>query len=151
MSSLSSKKRRPRNHKELRRYLLLQILEFIIPSYLVVSQKVLTKNQNIFLRIRSSTSQIPTIRLIIEGVHFWFHIQRKDGANTSSIWSSNRNCYFYNHTEQRHNSNALFIWWWHGFLWDCHESLTRKYIGVLILFIIYQDNILGTSICYILA
>ena len=26
----------------------------------------------------------------------WFHTQRKDGANTSSIWSAQRNCYSYN-------------------------------------------------------
>ena len=28
----------------------------------------------------------------------WFHIQREDGANTSSLWSPQRNCYCLNDT-----------------------------------------------------
>ena len=34
----------------------------------------------------------------------WFHTQRKDGANTSSIWSPQINCQFYKDVLQKHES-----------------------------------------------
>ena len=37
----------------------------------------------------------------------WFHTQRKDGANTSSIWSTQTNCYYYNDAPQKYNVNGL--------------------------------------------
>ena len=37
----------------------------------------------------------------------WFHSQRKDGANTSSIWSPQRNCYNYNDAQQKYECNGL--------------------------------------------
>ena len=73
---------------------------------------ILRKNQNGFRRNRSTTSQILTIRRILEGLgqvrrqftgkkptgnniicrHYkdlWFHTQREDGANSTRIWVPN--------------------------------------------------------------
>ena len=68
---------------------------------------ILKKDQNGFRRNRSTTSQILTIRRILEGVrakkltgnniicqHFWglwLHSQRKVGENSSRIWTIRRN------------------------------------------------------------
>ena len=65
-------------------------------------EKIVWKNQNGFWRKRSTTLQFLTIHQIIEGVcakkpwgntliwrflqGIWFHTQREDRANTSSIW-----------------------------------------------------------------
>ena len=48
---------------------------------------ILRKNQNGFRRNRSTTSQILTIRRILEGVRqgLRFHSQRKDGTNPTSV------------------------------------------------------------------
>ena len=75
------------------------------------NENILRKNQNDFRRNRSIISQILTVHQII-GVHaknlkvtlvfrflqsIWFYTQRKDGANTSSLWSPKRNCHSHNH------------------------------------------------------
>ena len=68
---------------------------------------ILRKNQNGFRRNRSTTSQILTIRRILEGVRakkptgnniicrlyqsLCFHSQREDGANSTRIWPTKRN------------------------------------------------------------
>ena len=72
-------------------------------------EETLRKNQNSFLRNRSTTSKILTIRRrrarkksrgntavhrFFQGI--WFHRQTEDGASTFSTWSPPRNCYSYN-------------------------------------------------------
>ena len=71
-------------------------------------EKILWKNPNDFRRNRSTTSQILTIRRssckksqgdtliyrFLKGI--WIHTQRKDGENTSSLWSSQRNYHSHN-------------------------------------------------------
>ena len=78
-------------------------------------EKIQRKNQKGFRRKCSTTSQIQTIWWFIEGVrvknfevtlqviHFFkaFHTQRKDGANTTCIWPSQKNCYRYNDSLQK--------------------------------------------------
>ena len=69
---------------------------------------ILRKNQNSFRRNRSNTSQILTIRRILEGIRakkptdditicrlyqgLRFHLQRDDETNPTSIWPTKRNC-----------------------------------------------------------
>ena len=76
-------------------------------------EKILRKNQNRIHTNGSTTSQILTIRGIIEGVSLkeyedntivhkyhrgiWIHIKREGGANTTYIWSPpKKNYYCYN-------------------------------------------------------
>ena len=100
----------------------------IIFCFSVVSnlklREFLGKNQNDFWR-NHSTSQILTIQ-IIKGVcakrsqgntfihksllGILIHTQRKKGANTTCIWSRQRNCYSYNHTLQKHENNGSLTW-----------------------------------------
>ena len=70
-------------------------------------EKILRKKQNGFRRNRSTTSQILTIRRILEGVRaikprgnniicrlrqgLWLHTQREDGANTNRLRTTQRN------------------------------------------------------------
>ena len=76
-------------------------------------EKSFRKNYNGFRIYRSTTSQILTIRRIIEEVReknpdetflfrfhqsIWFQTQRKDGGKTFCIWSSQRNSYQWNNT-----------------------------------------------------
>ena len=74
-------------------------------------EKILRKNQNNFQKNQSTTSQILIIYEIIEGVctkktqgstivhrfllGIWFHTQKEDGANTTSIWSLQRNLHLW--------------------------------------------------------
>ena len=30
-----------------------------------------------------------------------------------------------------YEGHGLLTWWWHWFLWDCHWSLVRRYIGII--------------------
>ena len=45
----------------------------------------------------------------------WFHILGRNGANITNMWSLQRNCYSYNDTLQKHESNGWLTWWWHWF------------------------------------
>ena len=73
---------------------------------------ILRKNQNGFWRNRSMTSQTLTIRRILEGIWakkptcnnticwlyqgLWFHSQRENGTNSTSIWHTKRDRRSYN-------------------------------------------------------
>ena len=73
-------------------------------------EKILRKNQNGFQRNRSRTSQILTVKFLkvymqkprgsniicqlLQGL--WLHTQREDGANTTHLWLTQRNCRSHN-------------------------------------------------------
>ena len=57
----------------------------------------------------------------------WFHTQRKDGANTSSLWSLQRNCYRHNDALQKHESQGSLTGWRHILLRHCCWSSARRY------------------------
>ena len=67
-----------------------------------------------------------TVRRFLQGI--WFYTQRKkNGENTSCIWSLQRNCYRYNDTLQKHESNISFTWLRHRYRHYC-SSPARKCI-----------------------
>ena len=83
------------------------VVKFSVVSCWLLVWKSLRINQNCFGRNRSTISQCLTICRIIEGVRAKYFvatllfvvfsqafdsIYRKDGANTTCIWSSHRNC-----------------------------------------------------------
>ena len=108
-------------------------------------EKILRKNQNGFRRKRSSTSQILTIHWILEGVHakkpvgdtiicrplqgIWLHTQKEDGANTSSLRFSERNCRSHNDAILKHRSKSSIIGWKHRLLWHSSRRASRRYIS----------------------
>ena len=83
-----------------------QLLNCIKPEI----EKILRKNQNGFWRNQSTTSQIwqfieswelvqknlevTLVCIFLQGI--WLHTQREDGADTSSVWSPQRNCHNHN-------------------------------------------------------
>ena len=103
--------------------------------------KILRKNQNGFRRNRSTTSQILTIRKILEGVRakkltgditicrFYqglrFHSQREDGTIPTSIRPTRRNRCSNNDSLQKHQSESAFSGWRHRLLWHCSRSTIR--------------------------
>ena len=100
--------------------------------------KVLKKNQNGFQRKKFTTSQILTIHQILKATLFcrflrgiWFHTKRKDGANTSSLWSPQRNCCSQNDALQKHKSQGLLTRWRQRLLRYCCWSSARRYITTL--------------------
>ena len=98
------------------------------------------KNQNGFRRNRSMTSQILTIRRILEAVrakkktdrrHYYlltllrFHSQREDGTNPTSIRPTKRNRSSDNDSLQKHQSESTFTGWRHRILRHCCRSTIR--------------------------
>ena len=61
----------------------------------------------------------------------WFHTHEKDGANTSNIWSPQRNCYLYNNALQKHESNGSLTQWWYWFLWRWAGSFAKRHINTI--------------------
>ena len=113
---------------------------------------ILRKNQNVFRRNRSTTSQILTVRRILEGVRaknlqatLLFHPQRENGTNPTSIRPTKRNRSSNNDPLQKHKSKSTFTRWRHGILQHCCRSTTR-HISPPYLFIICLDYVLQTSI-----
>ena len=112
--------------------------------------KILRKNQNGFRRNRSTTSQILTIRRILEGVraknllatllfvNFYqglrFHSQREDGTNPTSIRPTRRNCSSNNDSLQKHQSKSAFTGWRHRILQHCSRSTTRGHTSPIPLY-----------------
>ena len=106
-------------------------------------ENILRKNQNGFRRNRSTTSQILTIRRILEGVRaknlqatllfvdlyqgLRFHTQREDGANPTSLRPTKRNRSSDNDSLQKHQSKSTFTRWRHGILRHCCRSTTRRH------------------------
>ena len=102
--------------------------------------KILRKNQNDFRRNRSTTSQILTIRRILEGVRAknlqatllfvdftkaFDYIQREDGTNPTSIRPTRRNRSSNNDSLQKHQSESAVTGWGHRILRHCSRSTTR--------------------------
>ena len=103
---------------------------------------ILRKNQNGFRRNRPTTSQILTIRRILEGVRekkptgditicrlyqgLRFHTQREDGINPTSIRPTKRNRSSNNDYLQKHQSESTFTRWRHKILRHCSSSTTRE-------------------------
>ena len=107
---------------------------------------ILRKKQNGLRRNRFTIPQILTIRWMIEGLRAknieatliyvvffktFDSIQREVGANTTSIWSSQRNCYRYNDVLQKHESCGSLTWWRHRLLRYYLWSLARSYIRTI--------------------
>ena len=106
-------------------------------------EKILRKNQNGFPRNWSTTLQILTICWILgvcaknreatlicrflQGI--WPHTLREDGANTSSLWSLQRNCHSYNDALYKHESKSSLTGWRHRLLWHCCWCSARGYIS----------------------
>ena len=70
-----------------------------------------------------------TVYRFLQGI--WFHTQRKEGANTTSIWSPQRNGYHYNDALQKHENNGLLTWWRLQLLWHFHWCFSRRYISTI--------------------
>ena len=111
---------------------------------------ILRKNQNGFRRNRSTTSQILTIRRIIEGVwakkpsgditicrlyqRLRFHPQREDGTNLTSIRPTNRNRSSNKDSLQKHQSESTFTRWRHGILRHCCRSTAWRHASPIPLY-----------------
>ena len=72
--------------------------------------------------------------LLLVDISMAFDSTLYSGANTTSIWSPQRNCYCYADALQKHEINALLSWQWH-WLQHCCWSPARRYI------IIYAYNL----------
>ena len=96
-------------------------------------EKILRKNQSNHQRSTCKKSQVSkTI------VCKFLYTQRKDGANTTCIWYSQRNCYRYNDTLQKYKSNdsveevdVATTRWQHRLLRHFRWSLARIYISII--------------------
>ena len=111
---------------------------------------ILRKNQNGFRRNRSTTSQILTIRRILEGVRakkpsgditicrlyqgLRLHPQRENGTNPTSIRPTKRNRSSNNDPLQKHKSESSFTRWRHGILRHCCRSTTRRHASPIPLY-----------------
>ena len=107
-------------------------------------KKILRKNQNSFWRNHFTTSQILTICWIIQVqeknlkatllfIHF-FKTQKKDGPSTTSIWSAQINCYWFNDALQKHQSNGFLTWWRKWFFQHSRWSLAKRYISTIFVY-----------------
>ena len=122
---------------------------------------ILRKKQNGFRRNRSTTSQILTIRRILEGVrakkpagditicrHYQglrFHTQREVGTNPSSIRPTKRKRSSNNDSLQKHQSESTFTRWRHEYF-DIVAGVLQGDTLSPYLFIIGLDYVLRTSI-----
>ena len=113
-------------------------------------ENILRKNQNSFRRNRSTTSQILTIRRILEGVQakkttgditicrlyqgFRFHTQREDGTNPTSIRPTKRNRSSNNDPLHKHQSERAFTGWRYRILRHCCRSTTRRHVSLIPLY-----------------
>ena len=113
---------------------------------------ILRKNQNGFRRNRSTTSQILTIRRILEGVRTknlqatllfvdftkaFDSIHRGEhGTNPTSIRPTKRNHSSNNDHLQKHKSESMFTRWRHGILRHCCRSTTRKHASPIPLYLL---------------
>ena len=111
---------------------------------------ILRKNQNGFRRNRSMTSQILTIRRILEGVRAknlqatllfvdftkaFDSIHRgENGTNPTSIRPTKRNRSSNNDPLQKHKSKGTFTRWRHGILRHCCRSTTRRHASPIPLY-----------------
>ena len=106
-------------------------------------ENIFRKNQSGFQRNRSMTSQMLTIRRILEGVKkggkkirgsniicrlhqgLWLHTQRENGANTTRLRPTQRNT----DAIWKQESKSLFIRWRHRLLWHCCRCAARRHIS----------------------
>ena len=61
----------------------------------------------------------------------WFHTQRKNGTNISSIWFHQINCFGYDAALQKHERNGSLARVWHYICSRCRWSLARRYISTI--------------------
>ena len=115
---------------------------------------ILSKNQNGFRRNRFTTSQILTIRRILEGVrpkkptgkniicrHYkglWFLTQRENGANSNRVPSTKRNWRSHNDSLSKHQSERAFSRWRHRLLWHCSRGTARTHTCPISLYHYYR-------------
>ena len=108
---------------------------------------IFRKNQNGFRRNTSTTSQILTIRRILQGKKptgditicrlsqgLRFHSQREDGTNPTSIRPTKRNRSSNNDSQQKHQSESTFTGWRHRILRHCSRSTTRGHASPIPLY-----------------
>ena len=114
---------------------------------------ILRENQNGFRRNRSTTSQILTIRRILERIGakkktnptgditicrlypgLRFHSQREDGTNPTSIRPTQRNRSSNNNSLQKHKSESTFTGWRHRILRHYSRSTTRGHASPIPLY-----------------
>ena len=122
--------------------------------------KILRKNQNGFRRNRCTTSQILTIRRILEGVRAKKKLQAtllfvdftkafdsihrgENGINSTSIRPTRRNRSSNNDSLQKHQSESAVTGWRHRILRHCSRSTTRGHASPIPL---YHLSRLRTSI-----
>ena len=147
----------PRNYKELQRHnsaitaavYNALLLNRIRPKF----EKILRKISQTFLKEwiysladsdnssnhRRSTSKESqgntTVRRFLQSIRF--HLQTKDGTNTSWVWFPWRNCYSYNDALQKYESNGSFSWWrqrllWHKTMESCKEIHKHHVVFILL-------------------
>ena len=64
----------------------------------------------------------------------WFHSQREDGTNSTSIRHTKRDRHSHNDSLYKHQSESTFSGWRHRILWDCSRSTTRRHISPIPLY-----------------
>ena len=80
-----------------------------------------------------------TVGIFLQGIRYY--TRRKDWGNTTSIWSSQRNCYRYYDTLQKQESNGSLTRWRYRLFRHCRWSLTRRCISTTF---VYTVSRLGT-------
>ena len=75
----------------------------------------------------------------------WFYTKKKNGANTSSIWSPQRKCYSYKDALWKHESQGLLTGWKHRLLWHCCWSFARKYMSIISVYILPRIRTLNVN------
>ena len=146
-SSLSLK-RRPRIIQELPRYITYihraKIYNALQRNCIKPKiDSILKKNQNGFRRNRSTTSQILTIRRILEGVRlknlqetisfvdftnaFDSIHKGENGENSTRICSTKRDRHSHNDSLQKHQSERSSSGWRHRLLWHCSWGTARRH------------------------
>ena len=71
----------------------------------------------------------------------WLPTQREVGANTTSLWSSERNRHSHKDALQKHKTKSLLTRWRHILLWHCCRCSFAPYLLLICL-----DYVLRTSI-----
>ena len=109
-------------------------------------EKIVNKNQNGFQTNLSTTSHVLTICRMIQEVReknlvailLFINLQviqsytrRKDGANTTSIWSLQKNFWRYDDALQKHESDDSITRWRHTLSRHCCRSLAMRYTSII--------------------
>ena len=109
-------------------------------------EKILRKNQIGSQRNRSTTSQILTIRRILDGVSaknlpvtmlfvdLWLHTLENDWTHTTRIQPTPKNCRRHNDAILKHKSKSPFPTWRHWLIRFCSRCTTSRHISPMSLY-----------------